>query len=107
MNTNTLDGNGLLQQPHARDARGPVLQPPAYLRPQGDPRAISLRDFTPRQIDVLRLLCEGLPNKVISSRLNISAGTVKIHISHILRRLGVASRLQAVIAARQRGVMPE
>ena len=97
MNANTLDANRLMQQQHAP-------HPPAYLRPH-DPRPISLRDFTPRQIDVLKLLCEGLPNKVISSRLKISAGTVKIHISHIFRRLGVASRLQAVIAARERGVL--
>ena len=63
------------------------------------------QQFTPRQLDVLRLLCEGLPNKVISKRLNISPGTVKIHMSQILRRLGVASRLQAVIVARRMDVL--
>ncbi len=61
--------------------------------------------LTPRQIEVLALLCEGLPNKLICRRLNISPGTVKAHISSILRELGVASRLQAVVAARRRGLV--
>ena len=57
--------------------------------------------LTPRQRDVLALLCEGLPNKLICRRLNIASGTVKAHISSILRELGVSSRLQAVVAARE------
>ena len=61
--------------------------------------------LTPRQRDVLALLCEGLPNKLICRRLNISSGTVKAHISSILRELGVASRLQAVVAARESGLL--
>lgn len=64
---------------------------PAHLEPPGH--------LTPRQVDVLRLLCEGLPNKLICRRLGISAGTVKAHISSILRELGVTSRLQAVVEA--------
>ncbi len=60
--------------------------------------------LTPRQLDVLALLCEGLPNKLIGRRLNISSATVKIHVANILRALNVASRLQAVIAARSLGV---
>ena len=61
--------------------------------------------LTPRQRDVLALLCEGLPNKLICRRLNISAGTVKAHISSILRELGVSSRLQAVVAARETSLL--
>jgi DNA-binding CsgD family transcriptional regulator len=60
--------------------------------------------LTPRQLEVLALLCEGLPNKLIARRLNISSATVKIHVGHILRVLNVASRLQAVIAARSLGL---
>lgn len=63
--------------------------------------------FTRRQYDVLCLLCEGLPNKLISARLNISPGTVKIHVGNILRKLGVSSRLQAVVAARRRGLVTD
>jgi DNA-binding CsgD family transcriptional regulator len=54
--------------------------------------------LTPRQLEVLALLCEGLPNKIIARRLNIATGTVKIHVGCILRELGVATRLQAVVA---------
>src|SRR5262245_19213271 len=56
-------------------------------------------NLTPRQLEVLALLCEGLPNKLICRRLNIATGTVKVHIGCILRELGVTSRLQAVVAA--------
>ena len=63
--------------------------------------------LTLRQRDVLALLCEGLPNKLICRRLNISSGTVKAHISSILRELGVSSRLQAVVAARECDLLSE
>ena len=63
--------------------------------------------LTARQLEVLALLCEGLPNKLICRRLDISAGTVKAHISSILRELGVASRLQAVVWARRRGLVSD
>ena len=65
------------------------------------------RDFTQRQLDVLFLLCEGLPNKRIGSKLDISPGTVKVHVGQILRKLGVTSRLQAVLAARRDGLCVE
>ena len=63
--------------------------------------------LTPRQLEVLSLLCEGLPNKLICRQLKIATGTVKVHISVILRELGVASRLQAVVAASRRGLFEE
>ena len=59
--------------------------------------------LTPRQLEVLSLLCEGLPNKLIGRRLNIASGTVKIHVMQILRALNVSSRLQAVVAVRSIG----
>jgi DNA-binding NarL/FixJ family response regulator len=61
--------------------------------------------LTPRQLEVLSLLGEGLPNKLICRQLNISPGTVKAHISCILRELGVSSRLQAVVAAQRLGLL--
>ena len=65
----------------------------------------ALPHLTRRQLEVLALLCEGLPNKLICRELDISAGTVKAHISSILRELGVGSRLQAVVEARRRGLL--
>src|SRR5262245_40702592 len=67
-------------------------------------QASSVR-LTPRQREVLSLLCEGLPNKSICRQLNIAAGTVKVHVGVILRELGVATRLQAVVAAQQCGLV--
>ena len=61
--------------------------------------------LTPRELEVLALLCEGLPNKLIERRLGIGAGTVKCHVANILSKLGVASRLQAVIEAHRRGLL--
>lgn len=61
--------------------------------------------LTPRQLEVLALLCEGMTNKHISRKLGISNATVKIHISCILRALEVTNRLQAVIAARRLGLI--
>jgi len=63
--------------------------------------------LTPREREVLALLCEGLPNKSIGRQLNISAGTVKIHVGKILSGLGASSRLQAVIIAHRQGLLEE
>ena len=71
-----------------------------------DPQAAPGVHLTQRQLEVLALLCEGLPNKLICRRLNIATGTVKVHISCILRELGVTSRLQAVVAAGSLGFPP-
>ena len=70
-----------------------------------DDREARPAHLTPRQREVLALLCEGLPNKLICRRLNITAGTVKVHIGVILRVLGVTSRLQAVVAAHRCGLL--
>jgi DNA-binding NarL/FixJ family response regulator len=61
--------------------------------------------LTPRQAEVLALLSEGLTNKLIGRRLNISTGTVKVHISCILRELGVSNRLQAFVSAQRYGLV--
>ncbi|HYC45274.1 MAG TPA: LuxR C-terminal-related transcriptional regulator [Burkholderiales bacterium] len=61
--------------------------------------------LTARQLEVLALLCQGLPNKLICRQLNISPATVNTHISAILAELGVSSRLQAVIVAQRDGLL--
>jgi DNA-binding NarL/FixJ family response regulator len=63
--------------------------------------------LTPRERDVLRLVCEGLPNKLIQRRLTITEGTVKGHISNIISKLGVKNRLQAAIAAYRLGMVDD
>ena len=57
--------------------------------------------LTPRQSEVLSLLLQGLPNKLIARQLNLSVETVKDHVAAVLRALGVSSRTQAVLAVSQ------
>lgn len=52
--------------------------------------------LTPRERDILRLLREGLANKVIANRLEVSEVTVKSHLGNVFRKLGVQNRLQAM-----------
>ena len=58
-----------------------------------------LSDLTRREIDVLKLLAEGLFNKEIASRLNISERTVKNHVSNIFKKISVSDRTQAAVFA--------
>ena len=60
--------------------------------------------LTARQQDVLRLILDGLPNKLICRHLRLAEGTVKVHVSAVLRALGVRSRTQAVVAAGRLGL---
>ena len=59
--------------------------------------------LTGRQLDVLRLLMRGQPNKVVARELGMATGTVKIHVSAILRALQVGNRTEAVVMARRLG----
>jgi DNA-binding NarL/FixJ family response regulator len=61
--------------------------------------------LTQRQADVLRLLIQGKPNKLICRDLRLSEGTVKVHVSAILKALNVRSRAQAIAEISRRGVM--
>ena len=56
------------------------------------------------QADVLKLLVQGKPNKLICRDLRLSEGTVKVHVSAILRALNVRTRTQVVIELARRGV---
>jgi DNA-binding NarL/FixJ family response regulator len=58
-----------------------------------------------RELDVLRLLVGGTRNRMIASTLDITEGTVKLHVSNILSKLGVADRTEAVTVALQRGLV--
>jgi DNA-binding NarL/FixJ family response regulator len=61
--------------------------------------------LTHRQADVLRLLIQGKPNKLICRDLRLSEGTVKVHVSAILKALNVRSRAQAIAELSRRGVV--
>ncbi|MEZ5661022.1 MAG: response regulator transcription factor [Burkholderiaceae bacterium] len=61
-------------------------------------------NLTERQTEVLGLILDGMPNKLICRRLQLAEGTVKVHVSNVLRALGVRNRTQAVIAASRMGL---
>jgi len=61
--------------------------------------------LTPREMDVLRLLAQGQSNKEIARALDLVEETVKSHVRHILAKLGVQSRTQAVLAAIRLGIV--
>lgn len=64
-----------------------------------------VEELTPRELDVLQLVAEGLANKEIAYNLNIGEKTVKTHVSNILSKLGVLSRTQAAVLAVQTGLV--
>jgi DNA-binding NarL/FixJ family response regulator len=66
----------------------------------------SSEEITSREIEVLRMLAEGLVNKDIATRLGISENTVKFHISAILDKLGASTRTEAVTLGIRRGLIP-
>jgi DNA-binding NarL/FixJ family response regulator len=65
---------------------------------------IDILGLTQRQSDVLQLLVQGKPNKLICRDLRLSEGTVKVHVSAILRALNVHSRSQAIVELARRGI---
>jgi DNA-binding NarL/FixJ family response regulator len=68
---------------------------------QPEPVPLASLGLTPRQTDVLALLLQGKPNKLIARDLNLSVETVKDHVAAVLRTLNVSSRTQAVLAVSQ------
>jgi DNA-binding NarL/FixJ family response regulator len=83
---------------------GERFVPSTLVDPSGERHSVVSQDggnevigrLTPRERDILRLLREGLPNKVIATRLDVSEVTVKSHLGNVFRKLGVQNRLQAM-----------
>lgn len=75
-------------------------------RPPGsrEPEPAEIDNISPRELDVLRLIARGLENSEIAETLSISPRTVKNHVSSILAKLGLPSRIQAATYAVRRGL---
>jgi DNA-binding NarL/FixJ family response regulator len=93
------------------DARRSGLDTDIIVTPPDDPSAAEDRDsvfeeaLTHRELEVLELLAEGLPNKGIADRLGISDQTVKFHIASIMGKLGASNRVETVRRAVRRGLL--
>jgi DNA-binding NarL/FixJ family response regulator len=85
-----------------------VFQGRRYLDPTVAPllaARMSHRSLTGRELEVLRMVAKGLGNKEIAAALNIAEVTVKLHVSHVLEKLGVKDRTEAATVALQRGII--
>jgi DNA-binding NarL/FixJ family response regulator len=91
---------------------GGIYLPPAALAPKTRASALAPVRFaatvsdiglTPRQSEVMALLLQGKPNKLICRDLNLAEGTVKVHVASILRAVGVSTRNQLLVEASKRG----
>jgi DNA-binding NarL/FixJ family response regulator len=92
--------------------RGEPLPPPEALTRQVHPIAEDIEvpakpppeHLTPRELEILNLLAEGKTNRQIARTLMVSPGTVKIHVGHIITKLAVSDRTQAVVRAIELGL---
>ena len=96
-----LAGSVYLPADMMRNSRSLSSAPVSPAAATRDPAELGL---TPRQIDVLGLMVQGMPNKLICRELGLAEGTVKIHVTAILKALAVTNRTQAVIAAGRLGL---
>lgn len=69
----------------------------AIRKPESSQRAALLVSLTSRELEILKLISKGLSNKLIARELDISDGTVKVHVKHLLKKLGLRSRVEAAV----------
>ncbi len=90
-------------------AAGLIVTDPAFAESRplslAPPRQEMPPLLTPRELEVLTLVADGLTNRAIGSRLGISANTAKFHVQAVLAKLGVSSRTEAVVQATRLGLL--
>jgi two-component system nitrate/nitrite response regulator NarL len=68
------------------------------------PRQAPFAELTPRELEILECIADGSSNKMIARQLDITDGTVKLHVKAILRKLGLRSRVEAAVSAVEHGL---
>jgi len=96
------EGEPPASQPQATQAGAHQIETSGSGRSQG---AEEMESLTPREVEVLRLLSQGQTNPQIAQNLLVSRGTVKIHVQHIISKLGVSDRTQAAVRAIEAGLL--
>lgn len=100
----TMQGGSLLQPVVASKLLRHVGQQP-HASPSASQQNISYETLTERELEVLGLLAQGMPNKEIAAHLTISERTAKFHVSSIMGKLGATNRTEAVSLAAQKGLI--
>ena len=77
------------------EALTPVLA--ANLRESRPSSERDVQQLTPRECDILKLIAQGLPNKMIARKLMITESTVKVHVKHLLKKMKLKSRVEAAV----------
>jgi DNA-binding NarL/FixJ family response regulator len=101
-----LASEPLSSAPVAFAAAGPTVEHGAATGPEEHvPSPEAIGDLSDREVQVLQLIARGMSNQEIAKELFVSNTTVKTHVSHILTKLGVRDRVQAVVEAYDSGIV--
>lgn len=104
----TMQGGSLLQPIVASKLLRHVGQQPQHVpQPEREQSPQLFEMLTERELEVLHLLAQGMPNKEIAAQLVISERTVKFHVSSIMGKLGATNRTEAVSLAAQKGLLSQ
>jgi DNA-binding NarL/FixJ family response regulator len=90
---------------HHRSITHRLVERYAHPAPVPAPARQALATLSPRELEVLRLLARGLANVEIADALHLSEATAKTHVAHILPKLGLRDRVQAVVFAYETGLV--
>jgi DNA-binding NarL/FixJ family response regulator len=103
------EGEPLASRPEATGpeiSQAEVTHTGAHQAGSGQSREVEqIANLTPREVEILRLLSQGQTNPQIAKNLRVSRGTVKIHVQHIISKLGVSDRTQAAVRAIESGIL--
>ncbi len=100
-----VTSGGVYVPPEAvAQVEGELSAPQPFTANPNSALTLSSLGLTERQQDVLKLILKGMPNKLICRQLALAEGTVKVHVSAVLRTLGAKNRTQAVVAASKLGL---